>query len=101
MQTKPRFKPNYPHLHEKVLPADAIETLSFSLPTTGYVRLPVVVGVCGIARSTIWKWCADGRFPKPRKLSAHVSAWPVAEVRAWIADPEAWRLKRDSGIAGA
>ncbi|MDF3862705.1 AlpA family phage regulatory protein [Achromobacter denitrificans] len=57
----------------------------------GYARAPVVSGVLGIAVSTLWAWAAQGRFPKPVKLSPRVSAWPVADVRAWLADPCAWQ----------
>jgi predicted DNA-binding transcriptional regulator AlpA len=67
------------------------ETYTAALPATGFVRLPIVTSVCGLAKSTVWKWCADGRFPKPVKLSPRVSAWPVAQVRAWLADPAAWQ----------
>ncbi len=74
-----------------IKPVHITETYAAALPTTGYVRLPTVAGVCGIAKSTIWAWTAQGRFPKPVKLSPRVSAWPVAEVRAWLADPIAWQ----------
>lgn len=67
------------------------ETFTAALPATGYVRLPVASAVCGLAKSTIWAWAAQGRFPKPVKLSPRVSAWAVAEVRAWLADPAAWQ----------
>lgn len=67
------------------------DTYSFALPATGYVRIPVVSGVCGLGKSTIWRWCAEGKFPKPTKLGERVSAWPVAELRAWLADPHAWQ----------
>lgn len=70
---------------------------SHTLPSHGYVRLPVVVGVCGIARSTVWAWAAQGRFPKPVKLSPRVSAWAVIELQEWLADPAGWR---DSSKAG-
>lgn len=62
-----------------------------SLPAAGNVRLPVVVAVAGLGKSTIWKWCADGRFPKPIKLSPRVSVWPVSELRHWLADPVGWQ----------
>ena len=67
------------------------EIYAASLPATGYVRLPVVVAVCGIAKSTVWSWAAKGVFPKPVKLSPRASAWPVADLRAWLADPAAWQ----------
>lgn len=61
------------------------------LPATGFVRLPTVAAVAGIGRSTIWKWCAQGRMPSPVKLSSRVSAWPVAALREWLADPAGWQ----------
>lgn len=67
------------------------EAFAATLPGTGYVRLPIVAGVSGLAKSTVWKWCADGRFPKPVKLSSRVSAWHVADLRAWLADPAGWQ----------
>lgn len=67
------------------------ETYTAGLPATGYARLPVVAACTGLAKSTVWSWCAQGRFPKPVKLSPRVSAWPVTEVRAWLADPAAWQ----------
>ena len=81
----PRIK--QPTAHHAPVP----ETLSFTLPATGYARLPVVAGVSSIAHSTVWKWCAQGRFPKPVKIGPNCSAWRVSDVRAWLADPAAWQ----------
>jgi len=67
------------------------ETYTAALPATGYARLPVVAAVCGIAKSTVWDWAAKGIMPKPVKLSHRVTVWPVAELRAWLADPVAWQ----------
>ncbi|WP_445658341.1 helix-turn-helix transcriptional regulator [Achromobacter sp. NCFB-sbj8-Ac1-l] len=69
----------------------ATETYSATLPAVGYARAPVVSGVLGIAVSTLWAWAAQGRFPRPVKLSPRVSAWPVDDVRVWLADPYAWQ----------
>lgn len=66
------------------------EAFTASLPSTGYVRLPVVAGICGVGKSTVWKWAANGRFPRPTKLSPRVSAWSVADLRDWLADPAGW-----------
>lgn len=33
---------------------------------------------------TLWRKVKAGTFPKPCKLSERVSAWKVADVRAWI-----------------
>lgn len=72
------------------------ETYAATLPSTGFVRLPVVADVCCLAKSTIWAWTKAGRFPKPIKLSYRVTAWPVAEVRAWLANPTAWQAANGS-----
>lgn len=74
------------------------ETYAATLPGTGYVRLPIVAGVSGLAKSTVWKWCADGRFPKPIKLSSRVSAWSVSDLRAWLADPAGWQAANAEGV---
>lgn len=33
---------------------------------------------------TLWRMVKLGKFPKPTKLSARVTAWKVSEVRAWM-----------------
>ena len=76
------------------------ETYTATLPGTGFVRLPTVAGVCGLAKSTVWKWAGDGRFPKPVKLSPRVTAWPVDAVRAWLADPTAWQVANARALGG-
>lgn len=34
---------------------------------------------------TLWRMVKAGKFPKPTKLSAGVTAWQVGQVRAWLA----------------
>lgn len=67
------------------------EVYSTALPSAGFVRLPTVAHVTGVAKSTVWKWVASGKLPKPIKISPKVSAWPVGEIRAWLNDPIAWQ----------
>lgn len=38
-----------------------------------------------VAHSTLWRMVADGRFPKPIKLSERVTVWRAEEVAAWVA----------------
>jgi len=47
------------------------------------LRLPAVQELTGLARATIYKAVVQRSFPKPVKLG-RASAWPEAEVRAWI-----------------
>jgi prophage regulatory protein len=55
-----------------------------TLPPEGFVREPVVLAAGGMKRSTLWKWVAEGKFPKPYKISSRLTAWDVADVRRWI-----------------
>lgn len=38
-----------------------------------------------VSHATLWRWVRDGKFPKPVKLSANVTAWRAADVQAWLA----------------
>lgn len=48
------------------------------------LRLPEVMRLTGLGRSTIWNQVAQGRFPKQVKLSERSSAWVASEVDQWI-----------------
>jgi predicted DNA-binding transcriptional regulator AlpA len=39
----------------------------------------------GIAVVTLWRWAANGKLPKPIKLSERVTAWQVEDIRQWMA----------------
>lgn len=54
------------------------------LPKTGYVRLPVVLNVFPVSKSTWWAGIKSGKYPRGVKLSARVTAWKVEEIRALI-----------------
>lgn len=55
------------------------------LPETGFCRLPQVLAVFPVSRSAWWKGCADGKYPKPVKLSERTTAWRAEDIRALIA----------------
>lgn len=38
-----------------------------------------------VSPATIWRWTADGKFPKPIKLSPGVTAWDNADLDAFDA----------------
>ncbi len=48
----------------------------------GFMRLPQVLEILPISKSTWWKGIREGRFPKPVKLSERTSAWSRAEIDA-------------------
>jgi prophage regulatory protein len=61
------------------------------LPPEAFMRLPQVISVVGLRRSTIYELIKKGRFPAPCKLTAHASGWRVGLVRSWLLNPKNWR----------
>lgn len=55
-----------------------------ALPAEGFVRVGVLSKMLGVAVVTIWRWTANGRLPKPVKLSERVTAWRVEDIRQWM-----------------
>ena len=53
---------------------------------TRLIRLPEVQHRVGLGRSTIYRWMAEGKFPKPVQLGGYAVAWSEDDVQAWIAD---------------
>ena len=48
-------------------------------------RLKEVQHRVGLGRSTIYRWMAEGRFPKPVQLGGYAVAWPEDAIETWIA----------------
>lgn len=51
---------------------------------TRLIRLPEVQHRVGLGRSTIYRWMAEGKFPKPVQLGGYAVAWAEEDVNAWI-----------------
>ena len=53
------------------------ETVATTGPNMSYqiLRLPAVISITGLARSTIYAKIAEGQFPKPVNLSARSVGW--------------------------
>lgn len=49
------------------------------------MRLPNVITMTGLARSTIFKLISDERFPAPLKLTQRAIAWRLTDIEQWIA----------------
>jgi predicted DNA-binding transcriptional regulator AlpA len=54
------------------------------LPETGFLRLPTILRIFPIGRSTWWQGVKDGKFPKPIKLGKRTTAWRVEDIKALI-----------------
>ena len=60
-----------------------------TLPATGFLRLPAVLAVFPVSRSTWWEGVKSGKFPKAVKLSEHTTAWRAEDIRKLIEDRSA------------
>jgi prophage regulatory protein len=54
---------------------------AFILPITGYMRLPDILKVFPIGKSTWWAKVKKGEYPKPVKLGPRTTAWRVEDIR--------------------
>ncbi|WP_445232560.1 helix-turn-helix transcriptional regulator [Duganella rhizosphaerae] len=52
--------------------------------TTRMIRLPEVMAICGLSRSTVYAYTKRGEFPARVKITRHASAWVREEVLAWV-----------------
>lgn len=56
-----------------------------NLPVIGFIRLPQVLKMIPVSKSTWWAGVKSGRYPKPVKnLGKRISAWKVEEILKFI-----------------
>jgi predicted DNA-binding transcriptional regulator AlpA len=48
------------------------------------LRLPAVLELIPVGKTTWYKWISEGRAPQPRRLGTRMVAWPEGEVRGLI-----------------
>lgn len=56
----------------------------YQLPETGFLRLPDILRLYPVSKSTLWAQVKEGHFPKPVKLSARITAWSIESVREFL-----------------
>lgn len=54
------------------------------IPAEGFLRLPKVLAVIPVKKSTWYNGIRTGRFPKPVHLGARSVAWRVEDIRLLI-----------------
>ncbi len=54
------------------------------LPEIGFVRLETILKIIPVGKTTWWKGVKSGRFPKPIKIGARVTAWRVEDIHLLI-----------------
>lgn len=53
-----------------------------SLPAI--LRMPSVLKLTGLSRTTIWRMAKTGTFPAPVRLSKRAVGWRSTDVEAWV-----------------
>jgi predicted DNA-binding transcriptional regulator AlpA len=62
----------------------AISITRVAMPDEGYVRLPTILAVFPVGRSTWWAGVKSGKYPHPVKLGPNTTAWRVEDIRALV-----------------
>jgi prophage regulatory protein len=58
--------------------------MQFTIPETGFVRLPEILAVIPVGKSSWWKGVKSGRYPKSVKLSPRCTAWKAEDIHTLI-----------------
>ncbi|MGJ7914798.1 helix-turn-helix transcriptional regulator [Massilia sp. LXY-6] len=58
--------------------------MSDSFPTSGYLRLPAVLKLFPVSKSTWWAGVKAGRYPAGVKLSTRVTAWRAEDIATLV-----------------
>ena len=48
------------------------------------LRLKAVIEITGLSRSTIYKYMANGAFPKSILIGERASAWLESDIQQWL-----------------
>ncbi len=64
--------------------SDSNNIKQLTIPETGFLRLPQVLMVIPLGKTSWWEGVKSGRFPKPVKLSTRCVAWRVEDIRNLI-----------------
>lgn len=59
-----------------------MKTEPTKLPETGFLRLPEILQLYPVSKSTWWAGVKEGRFPRPVQLATRISAWRAEDIRA-------------------
>lgn len=55
-----------------------------STPPTGLLRLPQVLALIPVGKSSWWRGCKTGRYPKPVKLGPRTTVWRAEDIAALV-----------------
>jgi prophage regulatory protein len=91
-----------PKRHSRPALDEVLPSLHDRAPNASVPRLLTeaqVLGLVPISRVTLWRWEANGEFPKRVRLGEVRVGWPESEVNAWIQDRMAARTVEPNSAA--
>lgn len=75
-------------LNKMTLPLNGVIKMQINnLPETGYLRLPQVLKLFPVSRSSWWAGVKSGRYPKSVKIGPRTTAWRVEDIKGLISQP--------------
>lgn len=57
---------------------------------TRFIKIPKVLELTQIGRTTLWRLVKNGKFPKPIHIGPNSIAWRESDYESWAANPEMW-----------
>jgi predicted DNA-binding transcriptional regulator AlpA len=57
-----------------------------TLPIDPLLRLPQVLAIVPVGRSTWWQWVSTGKAPKGIKLGEKTTAWRKSSIQKFVDD---------------
>lgn len=58
------------------------------IPETGFMRLPQILAVFPVSKSTWWAGVRSGKYPAAVKLGPRTTAWPSMAIKQMIESQE-------------
>ncbi len=52
----------------------------------GYLRIPQVLKLIPVSKSTWWSWVKEGKAPAPIKLGPKITAWKAEDIHQFLDD---------------
>lgn len=59
-------------------------TKNTTLPETGFLRLPQILELIPIGKSTWWAGVKSGKYPQQVKLGERTAAWRIEDIKEFI-----------------
>jgi predicted DNA-binding transcriptional regulator AlpA len=68
-----------------------------ALPDTHPIKVPAAAEMCGVHRTTLWRWIREGLLPRPTKIG-NAATFPLGLIRAIQRNGLASKKKADLSL---